>query len=165
MNARHQAAAFKVARLDHAASDELKAHLHRLDSHDRYLRFGRQAVSNASLNRYVDAFDFEQDRLLGVRDRRGRLVAVAEILRCGTAAELAFSVEAGFQRRGLGRALLAAACDEARRLGMLSVRAQCVPGNIGMRKLLATAGWNLERDNGEIVATAPVCADDECSTA
>jgi hypothetical protein len=58
--------------------DRIVRHLLELPEHDRYLRFGYVA-SDEQVIRYVQQIDFEHDEVLGIFNRRLRLVAMAHL--------------------------------------------------------------------------------------
>jgi RimJ/RimL family protein N-acetyltransferase len=77
----------------------------------------------------------------------GRIVGHAAICREGPAsAEIAFAVDDPLQGRGIGRALVAATVDEARRTGLTRLTAATFPENRAMRRLIVDAGCRVESD-------------------
>lgn len=64
-------------------------------------------------------------------------------------AEVAFAVRDDLQRRGIGRALVAATVAHARRLNLDRLRAITEPGNRAMRRLVIDAGCVVESDRME----------------
>lgn len=74
----------------------------------------------------------------------GRLVAEARYLQvaAGTA-ELALTIQDGYQRAGLGRLLLAALVQRAREQGLDRLRAVVLLENVSMLRLLQHYGWVL----------------------
>src|SRR3954470_11305162 len=54
------------------------AHLLALPERDRYLRFG-YAASDAQVTRYVEQIDFDRDEVLGIFNRRLRLLAMTHL--------------------------------------------------------------------------------------
>src|SRR5262245_35093438 len=88
--------------------DRIGHHLLALPEGDRYLRFG-YAASDDQIMRYVEQLDFERDELLGIFNRRLRLLAMAQVAyppegdttaSCG---EFGVSVAANARGRGSGR--------------------------------------------------------------
>src|SRR5262245_63139194 len=58
--------------------DRILAHLLQLPERDRYLRFG-YAASDHQIARYVESLDFERDEVLGIFNRRLRLLGLAHL--------------------------------------------------------------------------------------
>src|SRR5512143_293445 len=91
--------------------DRVADHLLALPEHDRYLRFGH-AASDEQIRRYVETLNFERDELLGIFNRRLRLLAMAHLayppedeLAAGASAEFGVSVAANARGRGYGKRL------------------------------------------------------------
>jgi len=136
-------------------SDEgaYRLHLLRLDPQTRRGRFGL-GVSDHFLETYTSRI-MAGDAILYGYFEDGVLRAVSELHPLGTAspasAEAAFSVEAGWQGRGIGSALmersLSAAC--ARSIGRVIVT--CQASNRTMRRLAAGFSAELEIVGDEVV--------------
>ena len=58
--------------------DRITRHLLELPERDRYLRFGYMA-SDSQIAQYVQQLDFERDEVLGIFNRRLRLLAMAHL--------------------------------------------------------------------------------------
>jgi len=71
----------------------------------------------------------------------------------GEAAEVAFSVEAGFQGMGLGRRLLERLLLIARNHGVRLVTMVCSTDNVGMQRLFRRAGGKLVVSEGMVEGT------------
>jgi GNAT superfamily N-acetyltransferase len=98
--------------------DHLRAHLLRLDAGSRRARFGNPA-SDRFVEEYVARVDFAGTRVLGCFvDGEARGVAEIRSLArdWSREAEIAISVERGWQARGIGTALLAQLIHGAREL-------------------------------------------------
>src|SRR5207344_1155470 len=89
--------------------DRIRRHLLDLSERDRYLRFG-YAASDIQIGQYVERLDFDRDELLGIFNRRLRLLAMAHVAyfqsdrECHAAcAEFGVSVAAVARGRGYGK--------------------------------------------------------------
>jgi RimJ/RimL family protein N-acetyltransferase len=77
----------------------------------------------------------------------GQIVGHAAICRDGAgSAEIAFAVDDELQGRGIGRALVAASVEVARRTGLTRLRAATFPENRAMRRLMIDAGCRVASD-------------------
>lgn len=111
----------------------LLAHLLRLDPESRRLRF-LTPMGDAGIAAHVAA---AAPLALVVHAPDGAIRGCAALhpgAHCGEA-ELALSVEPGWQSRGLGAALSAAAMAEARRLGCHDVALTCLRQNTPMLRI------------------------------
>lgn len=115
--------------------DQLLAHLLRLDSEARRLRF-MAFVKEAFITAYVQRIDFDKATVLGLFIA-GELRGIAEVVPAasGDAAEIAFSLEADWRGKGHGRRLLARAVDIARLRGFSQVHMTALMENRPVRKL------------------------------
>lgn len=120
----------------HDASTVL-AHLRRLSSDDRRLRFAGP-VSDGYLERYVGQLDWTRSIVLGC-EIDGVLRGVAELKPLPgawpRAAEAAFSVEEGFQNRGFGTRLYRRIVALAANRGFRRLYTLCLNGNRRMRRI------------------------------
>ncbi len=128
-----------LRRLWPAERELFKEHLLRLDAVTRRERFGT-AVNDAFLENYamttfgvgglVYAY-VEDDVVRGAAELRGLDDIVAQT------GEAAFSVEAGWRRRGIGADLLGRLITAARNRGIRTLYMTFLPGNTAMRRLAA----------------------------
>jgi len=128
-----------IRRLWPAERELFKEHLLRLDAVTRHERFGT-AVNDAFLENYatttfgvgglVYAY-VEDDIVRGAAELRGLDDIVAQT------GEAAFSVEAGWRRRGIGTDLFGRLITAARNRGIRTLYMTCLPGNTAMRRLAA----------------------------
>ena len=129
-------------------------HFLTLPPEDRYLRFGYHAT-DAQIGRYVDQLDFGRDELLGVFDRRLRLVAVAHLAfapdRSQHAADAEFGVSVLPQARGraFGTRLFEHAVLHARNRGVSTLFIHALSENTIMLRIARRAGAVVERDGAE----------------
>ncbi|WP_420393267.1 GNAT family N-acetyltransferase [Acuticoccus sp.] len=140
-----------LRRLRRSEGAQFAQHLLRLDAHSRVRRFCRP-VSDALVAEYASGCG---DRLGMVEGAfvSGVLRGVAELrpYNDGTfEAEAAFSVEAPWQRCGLGARLFQRLVLRARNGGVRSLSMACLPENRAMQKLAKRLGGTLVRWPGEV---------------
>jgi N-acetylglutamate synthase and related acetyltransferases len=128
-----------------------REHLLRLDAEDRRLRFGC-AVDDSAIDAHVRRLRVDADRILALLDEEGSVVAAAHIARIGDlAAELAFSVDGRWRRRGLCRALFEHALGWARSRGIRRVYLAFLSENGAMRTLARDVGMSLQVNASEVL--------------
>ena len=131
------------------------AHLLRLDKADRYARF-TGTVSDDVIIKHCESLDWTRTTLLGLFDRgelRGAVELCFDRLLWPGAAELAVSVETGFQGRGVGSTLVRRSLSIAANRGIRQVHLMCLSDNTRMRALSRRFGGTMERDGGEFAIT------------
>lgn len=132
--------------------DSLQRAFDALSSETRYQRFHAH-ISELSqpLWRYLTEVD-GRDHVALVARVGARMVGVARFIRLSEApdgAELAIVVADDLQRRGLGRQLVGALVDEARRRGVEWFQAAVLPDNVGIRRLLTAPPLSFVSDTGD----------------
>lgn len=138
----------------------LAAGLARLSPETRFARFHypKGAFSEGELRRLTWSDGTMQYALVAdlPQETGAPLVAVARWVRDAPGAdtaEVAFVTGDGWQRRGLGRALVGELAAQARRAGVTCFRAEIIAGNTAALKLLAGVGTaEQETDLGSGVA-------------
>ena len=147
---------------------ELFHHLLQLDDDDRRLRFGA-ALSDDGIAAYVKRIDLGahvkgsnvgSDRIFGVYNSVGRLVAAAHLARVGLDAELGLSVLKPYRHRGLGSLLVQRAASTAMQWKVRRLFMHCLSENQAIVHLARRNGMTLERSQGETdawlsLSTAP----------
>jgi GNAT superfamily N-acetyltransferase len=135
----------EIRRLWPSDMEAYRDHLLRLDPRSRHERFGG-GMSDDFLTHYAEHCCGQGDLLYGAF-ADGELVGAAE-LRSNSAiwseqapfgrhihAEAAFSVEAGYRRRGIGERLFKRIQRAASNHGVETIEIICLPDNVGMRAL------------------------------
>ncbi|MBE7419912.1 MAG: GNAT family N-acetyltransferase [Ideonella sp.] len=145
--------------------DRILAHLLRLPERDRYLRFGYMA-SDLQITRYVDELDFERDEVLGIFNRRLRLLGLAHLAYVdshdglpATRAEFGVSVAANARGRGYGQRLFDLAVLHARNRGVQTLVIHALSENTTMLRIARKAGAEVVREGGEAQAVLRMPAD------
>ena len=141
------------------------SHLLELPAPDRYLRFG-YAASDAHVARYVEQLNFERDEVLGIFNRRLRLLGLAHLayldLHDGqpdSRAEFGVSVAANARGRGYGRRLFDLAVLHARNRGVHTLVIHALSENTAMLRLARGAGAEVVREGAEAQAALRLPAD------
>lgn len=145
--------------------DRIARHLLGLSEQDRYLRFGH-AASDEQVQRYVEHLDFDRDELLGIFNRRLRLLAMAHLAyapdddsRNATSAEFGVSVAANARGRGYGKRLFDLAALHARNRGVQTLLIHALSENAPMLRIARQAGAEVVRDGSESQALLKLPAD------
>ncbi|HEX6019722.1 MAG TPA: GNAT family N-acetyltransferase [Burkholderiaceae bacterium] len=134
--------------------ERIARHLLALPAHDRYLRFG-YAASNEQIRRYVKHLDFDRDEVLGIFNRRLRLLAMAHLAYApedddpDASAEFGVSVASSARGRGYGRRLFDLAALHARNRGVQTLLIHALSENAPMLRIARRAGAEVVRDGGE----------------
>ncbi len=135
-----------------------RAHLLRLDEDCRYTRFSG-IMSDGSINRYVDNIDWNWCRIIGFFDK-GTLRGVAEVRyetkMFPTHAELAFSVEKGYQNTRVGTNLMARSLIMLRNRGISTAYVVCMLSNTRMQRLALRYRADVAAHSGEVFLTIEV---------
>jgi RimJ/RimL family protein N-acetyltransferase len=132
-------------------------HLLALPERDRYLRFG-YAASDAQITRYVEQIDFDRDEVLGIFNRRLRLLAMAHLAFVADAgghagsAEFGVSVMPNARGRGYGKRLFDLAALHARNRGVHTLIVHALSENTAMLHIACSAGAVVVRDGAEAQA-------------
>lgn len=134
-------------------------HLFAMDARDRYLRFG-YAASDEQIRKYALSLDFARDEVLGIFNRRLKLVALAHLAYgqplpgdpTRTMAEFGVSVLPESRGRGLGRRLFETAGLHARNRGIDTLFIHALSENRPMLRIATAAGAVVERDGSESAA-------------
>ncbi|MBV8258518.1 MAG: GNAT family N-acetyltransferase, partial [Actinobacteria bacterium] len=130
-----------------------------LSDESRYLRFhGFPALGPKLAEPVVDPDWDERGALIGCIE--GRIVALGNWvrLRDRRAAEVAFSVADGFQRRGIGTRLLEQLAGHAAAAGIEQFVAEVLPENRNMLAVFRDVGFDVARDieGGEVEVRFPI---------
>jgi len=149
--------------------DRILAHLLDLPPHDRYLRFG-YAAADAQVARYVESLNFDRDEVLGIFNRRLRLLAMAHLAyltatpgQSEARAEFGVSVAANARGRGYGSRLFDLAVLHARNRGVRTLVIHALSENAPMLKITHNAGAQVVREGSESEAVLRLPADSMAS--
>lgn len=134
-------------------------HLLAMEPRDRYLRFGYSA-SDEQIHKYALSIDFTRDEVLGIFNRRLKLVALAHLAYgqplpsdpTRTMAEFGVSVLPESRGRGLGGRLFETAALHARNRGIDTLFIHALSENRPMLRIATAAGAIVERDGSESAA-------------
>jgi len=134
-------------------AERINQHLRKLESSDRYLRFG-YAASDEQIQRYVSKINFERDEIFGIYNRRLELIAMAHLAFAvksdfTSCAEFGVSVLAQVRGRGYGARLFDRAVMHARNEGVEMMFIHALSENTNMLNIARSAGAIVERDGSE----------------
>ena len=157
----------RLTRLTNEQADSrarVLAHLRNLSNDDLMLRFGMARVKDELLVNYVRGLNLDRDIVLGFEQSTGEIAAIAHAARyevtqsnrIDVRAEVSFSVTPHYRGHGLAKSLMRAIVEASVEAGIERLFAQCVAGNRPMRSVFARAGWNVEVDDGEVLAVLPL---------
>lgn len=132
---------------------KFRDHLLRLDKHSRSMRFAH-AVSDSFVEEYTSRMcDMGAIAYAYLDD--GEVRAVAELKKLsdvwGEEAEAAFSVEPGYQDRGIGTELMGRVIRAARNRGVHLVYMSCLAQNRKMQAIAQKHEATLRLEYGEVV--------------
>lgn len=132
----------------------MRAHLLRLNEHDRYQRFAH-AATDALIEQYLAKLDFDRDAHFGIwsspaEEAEPRLAALAHMAidRIGGIAEVGVSVDANERRQGLATRLLHRSVLHARNLCLGEVAMYFLPYNRELIELARSLGMRLSASDG-----------------
>jgi RimJ/RimL family protein N-acetyltransferase len=145
--------------------ERIAQHLLELPEHDRYLRFGYMA-SDDQILKYVQQINFDRDEVLGIFNRRLRLLAMAHLAyqpadngQTASCAEFGVSVAAHARGRGYGIRLFDLAALHARNRGVQTLLIHALSENTAMLRIARNAGAEVVREGGESQALLKLPAD------
>jgi RimJ/RimL family protein N-acetyltransferase len=145
--------------------ERIVRHLLDLPEQDRYLRFG-YAASDDQVLQYAQQIDFERDEVLGIFNRRLRLLAMAHLAylhddsgQATPCAEFGVSVAARARGRGYGRRLFDLAALHARNRGVQTLLIHALSENAPMLRIARHAGAEVVREGSESQALLQLPAD------
>lgn len=135
-------------------ADKYRDHLLRLDTESRHSRFG-MGVSDTFIEAYVDTA-LSLDAVVHGFFVDGVLRGAAELRPLGPqqadAAEVAFSVEKGWQAGGIGTTLMGRTILAARNRGLTTLYMSCLSHNRSMQKIARKFEAELSFDRTEASA-------------
>ncbi|MGH8337618.1 MAG: GNAT family N-acetyltransferase [Gammaproteobacteria bacterium] len=134
-------------------SEKFYDHLLRLDAKSRRMRFAH-AVSDQFVREYAARMSQSGAVVYGCFDG-DNLVACAELRKIGDTwghtAEAAFSVEPGYQDKGIGSELLGRVIRAARNRGVRHLVLICLADNAKMQAVARHHDAELHFDSGEVI--------------
>jgi len=139
-----------VQRLVSFQRGEIARHLQRLSPQDRRLGFGTD-ITDAAIERYVNAIDFTRDNVFGIFDSGLALRGLVH-LALGPdrdTAEVGLSVDSEHRGKGYGYALLTRGKLHAQNLGYKKLYMHCLAENQIMNHLARKAGMKVVTEYGE----------------
>jgi GNAT superfamily N-acetyltransferase len=119
-----------------------------LSADDRRKRFCC-ALSDETIARYVDRFDFTRDTMLGVFDEQGQIIGLAELVTGPKESEMAFSVRPDRRGQKIGTQLMERLIARASLCGVRKVFVMFLSDNTPMRKMASRAGMPVHTEDGE----------------
>ena len=130
-------------------TDLITQHFCRLSTFDRYCRFF-SATSAEGIRAIVDRFDWSRLCAAGAF-HDGRIVGIGELgwenLKPAVA-EVAFSVEETWRKKGLATRLINEVIKNGRYLGIKRICATRLPGNDAMRRIITSQGGKCWHEGG-----------------
>lgn len=150
---------FVITTLDDADKSAILAHLKRLDTEDRYMRFFA-AVSDGVLESYVvTGLDLSKSKAFGIFHpiEKDRLIVLGHLSaeeRLGNdcRAELGISVDKEFRDLGLGKRILDRVTVFCKAKGVKTLFMSCLRQNKKMQNLAKNAGLRVILDHEEALA-------------
>lgn len=147
-----------ISTLANSDKPAVLAHLMRLNTNDRYMRFFA-AVSDYVLERYVEKMDLDKDASFGIYGRDGKtLIAFAHVGAeektgdGGKIAELGISVDIDRRGFGLARKLMARTLVYCRASSIGTLYMSCLRENKAMQHLAKETGLKVVLDHDEAIA-------------
>lgn len=132
-------------RLNESDRNALTAHLLALSAQDRHVFFG-YAARDASVKRYVQDINFNQDRMFGVRGDDRSLDGFVYLGPEKDHADIAVSVLTSARRRGIGTALLSKAATYASRHGVDTLYMEGLRENCAVIRIAQSLGIKVVTD-------------------
>jgi len=145
-----------IAPLNEEHLPQILAHLLSLSEHDRYLRFGYTAT-DAHIQRYVEALNFERDEIYGIFNTELEIIAMAHLALMKDpgrdySSEFGVSVAAHARGRGYGARLFERAVIHARNEKVYQMYIHALSENAPMIRIARQGGAKIERDGSETEA-------------
>lgn len=149
----HQLWGGTIRKLWPSESDKLRDHLLRLDKDSRRMRFAH-AVSDRFVEDYAGQMN-DTGSLVYAFIEDGQVRAVAELKKLGDTwgqeAEAAFSVEPGYQEKGIGTELMGRVIRAARNRGVHQLFMSCLAENRKMQAIARKHEADLRFEYGEVI--------------
>lgn len=142
-----------IRKLWPSETDKFRDHLLRLDKSTRRMRFAH-AVSDSFVEDYASHMS-DQGSIVYAYVEHHEVRAVAELKKLGDTwgqeAEAAFSVEAGYQDKGIGTELMGRVIRAARNRGVHHLYMSCLAENRKMQNIAKKFEADLRFEYGEVI--------------
>lgn len=129
-----------------------------LDGHSVYLRFffHKKELKDEELRRVTECDGISEAVLVATVGSGDQeiIVGLANCVRSGAAADIAFAVEEDFQGRGIASRLLQQLADIARANGILQFEADVLAENAPMLAVFRNSGLRMQTSHGQGVVHA-----------
>jgi RimJ/RimL family protein N-acetyltransferase len=122
----------------------------------------KKALSGEELRRLTESDGVRDVVLVATVARVDQeiIVGLGRYARNGSTAEIAFTVEEDYQRRGIARELLRQLTDIARRSGVLRFEADVLPDNAPMLKVFRRSGLPMKKTQADGIVHLSLSLDD-----
>lgn len=142
-----------IRKLWPSETEKFRDHLLRLDKDSRRMRFAH-AVSDSFIEDYAARMN-DMGAIVYAYIENGEVRAVAELKKLGDTwgqeAEAAFSVESGYQEKGIGTELMGRAIRAARNRGVHHLYMSCLAENRKMQAIARKHEADLRFEYGEVI--------------
>lgn len=149
----HQFSGGTIRKLWPSETDKFRDHLLRLDKNSRRMRFAH-AVSDSFIEDYASRMS-DMGAIVYAYLEDGEVRAVAELRKLsdvwGEEAEAAFSVEPGYQEKGIGTELMGRVIRAARNRGVHRLYMSCLAENRKMQAIARKHEADLRFEYGEVI--------------
>jgi GNAT superfamily N-acetyltransferase len=149
----HELLGGRIRKLWSSETSKFRDHLLRLDKESRRMRFAH-AVSDSFIEDYASRM-CEMGAIVYAYLEDGEVRAVAELKKLsdvwGEEAEAAFSVERGYQEKGIGSELMGRVIRAARNRGVHHLYMSCLAENRKMQAIARKHEAELRFEYGEVI--------------
>ncbi|MBU1213441.1 MAG: GNAT family N-acetyltransferase [Alphaproteobacteria bacterium] len=149
----HQFSGGTIRKLWPSETDKFRDHLLRLDKNSRRMRFAH-SVSDSFIEDYAGRMS-DMGAIVYAYLEDGEVRAVAELRKLsdvwGEEAEAAFSVEPGYQEKGIGTELMGRVIRASRNRGVHRIYMSCLAENQKMQAIARKHEADLRFEYGEVI--------------
>lgn len=146
---------FIIKRLNSSHKEKIKEHFLRLDKESRYSRFCFH-IKDENIVSYVEKIKFDDNGIFGIFDEKLNIIGLGECVVDPKIdlAEVAFSVEPGYQGNGLGSKLMERIVRFAKSKGKHHLEMNCLRTNQKSMYIAKKFGLQVQHQmGGESIAT------------